>query len=441
MPTRTLASGLLCLSAGLFAARAALAEDWLPMSTEELQMKREPEAPAASAIYLYRQVDRSDVENYEHRYYRIKILNEEGLKYANVEIQFVKNRDHIGAISARTIRPDGSTVNFDGTVYEKPLMKARQANLFVKSFTLADVQVGSIIEYRYNNRLPDGYIYDSHWILSEDLFTKHARFSLQPYQHFELSYSWPRGLPAGTSAPKLEHGKVGLESSSIPAFVTEEYMPPANEMRYRVDFIYEGNNLSHKDPTTYWKEASKVLYAGIHRFIDQGSAMRNAVAQTVQASDTPEQKLRKLYARAGQIANIDFETDAEREAKDQTAQSIHDVADVWKKGYGKADQITWLYLALVQAAGIEAYPVMVSTRDTYFFDRGFMNSNQLNSNVVLVRLDGKDLFLDPGLPFTPFGMLPWSESSVSGLRLEKGVGTWVFTPQSAAADSRIARQA
>lgn len=438
---RALTSGLLRLLLGLFAAHAACADDWLPVSSDELQLKSEPAAPVAPAIFLYRQVDRSDVENYEHRYYRIKILNEEGLKYANVEIPFTKNTDHIGSISARTIRPDGSIAKFDGTVYEKPIIKAKHANRFIKSFTLPDVQVGSIIEYQYSNRLPPGFIYDSHWILSEDLFTRHAKFSLQPYRDFEMSWSWPRGLPTGTTAPKLEHGKVVLESNNIPAFVTEEYMPPENEMRYRVDFIYEGKSLSHKDPATYWKQASKVMYDEVHHFIDQSSTMRAAVAQTVSASDTPEQKLRKLYARASQIINTDFETDAEREAKDQKPESIHDVADVWKKGYGTADQITWLYLALVQAAGIEAYPVMVSTRDKYFFESALMNSSQLNSNVVLVKLDGRDLFLDPGLPFTHFGLLPWSESAVKGLRLEKDSGTWVETSQAVAADSRIMRKA
>ena len=39
----------------------AKADDWLPISPEELKMTSEPKAPGASAVYLYRQVDRADL--------------------------------------------------------------------------------------------------------------------------------------------------------------------------------------------------------------------------------------------------------------------------------------------------------------------------------------------------------------------------------------------
>src|SRR5438128_2204207 len=97
------------------------AEDWLPVSPEDLQMHAEPKAPGAAAIYLYRQVDRDDTDSLESYYVRLKILTEEGRKYANVEIPFVKGNESVRGIYARTIRPDGTIAVFDGTVYEKPL--------------------------------------------------------------------------------------------------------------------------------------------------------------------------------------------------------------------------------------------------------------------------------------------------------------------------------
>jgi hypothetical protein len=39
---------------------SAYADDWLPVTPEELQMRSEPKAPKVPAIYLYRQVDRDD---------------------------------------------------------------------------------------------------------------------------------------------------------------------------------------------------------------------------------------------------------------------------------------------------------------------------------------------------------------------------------------------
>ena len=43
--------------------------------------------------------------------------------------------------------------------------------------------------------------------------------------------------------------------------------------------------------------------------------------------------------------------------------------DVWKNGYASGYDITWLFLGLARAAGLEAYPCMVSARSEYFFHK------------------------------------------------------------------------
>ena len=57
-----------------------------PISPEELKMTSEPQAPGAPAVILFREVDRDDNgrTSHEDNYIRIKILTEEGLKYAEV---------------------------------------------------------------------------------------------------------------------------------------------------------------------------------------------------------------------------------------------------------------------------------------------------------------------------------------------------------------------
>jgi hypothetical protein len=67
-------------------------EDFPPISAEELKMTSEPLAPGAPAIILYREVDRDDngLTFHEDNYKRIKIFTEEGRKYANIEIPFVR---------------------------------------------------------------------------------------------------------------------------------------------------------------------------------------------------------------------------------------------------------------------------------------------------------------------------------------------------------------
>src|ERR1700720_2911342 len=65
--------------------RTATADEWQPISPEELRMTSVPEARGAPAVILYRQVDRDDSDRTGHQYtyVRIKILTEEGRKYAD----------------------------------------------------------------------------------------------------------------------------------------------------------------------------------------------------------------------------------------------------------------------------------------------------------------------------------------------------------------------
>src|ERR1700722_15401022 len=156
--------GFLIAAASLCAIAAAHADDWVPVTPEELHLTDEPAAPKASAIYLYRQVDRSDLNHWERVYVRIKILTDDGRSNGSVVIKFDKEKESVHDIEARPIRPDGSVVKFDGSVYEKPLLEGRSAHVMAKTFSLPEVQAGSIIEYRYKRVLNSFYVFSSEWI-------------------------------------------------------------------------------------------------------------------------------------------------------------------------------------------------------------------------------------------------------------------------------------
>lgn len=434
---------ILCALIGLSRPKAAHAEDWPPVSAEELKMTSEPKAPGAPAIYLFRQVDRDDSVPKEYEYARIKILTEEGRKYADVEIPFRKENENIHGIQARTIRPDGTIVPFDGKVFEKMIVKTKGLRYLAKTFTLTDVQVGSIIEYRYYDDLAEGYVFDSHWILSEELFTRHAKFSLKPYREYALRWSWPVGLPQGTNPPKQDTDKtVRLETSDVPPFEEEDYMPPENELKFRVDFVYDIDPNPEKEPDKFWKKIGKQKYSTAESFVGKHKAMEDAVSQIVAPTDSAEVKLQKIYAHCQQIRNLSYERSrTEQERKRDDLKPVNNVEDLIKRGYGSGWDITWLFLGLARAAGLQADPVIVSTRNLYFFSPKLMNEGQLNSNVVVISLNGKDVYFDPGAKFTPFGMLPWTETGVQGLRLDKDGGTWVHTSMPDGSESRIERKA
>ena len=437
---------LVMLAVWIFAVSQAKAGvGFQPVSTDELRITNEPLAPGASAIILYRQVDRDDNGRTSHEddYIRIKILTEEGRKHADVEIPFLKGSQDVVGVKGRTIRPDGTIVNFDGKVFEKYLVKGRGVKYLAKTFTLPDVQVGGIIEYSYTVDLGEYMLFDSHWILSDDLFTKKAQFSLKPYRGtyelWSLRWSW-NVLPAGTVSPKQgSDGTVRMEAANIPAFQTEDYMPPPDELRSRVDFIYE-QGFVEKDQASYWRSFGKKQNGQLESFIGKRKAMEQAVAQIISPNDSQEVKLRKIYDRVQQIRNTSYELQkTEQEQKREKEKPAENVEDVWKRGYGDGVQLTWLFLGLVRAAGFDAYGCWVSSRSQYFFSPVTMQRSKLNTNVVLVKLNGKDVYFDPGAAFTPFGLLTWYETSVPGLRLDKDGGTWIVTTLPQASDSRVER--
>lgn len=238
-----------------FCAPVSAGDEWLPITPEELKMTSEPKAPGAPAVILYRQIDRDDSDSREHNYVRTKIFTEEGRKYADVEIPFVKGRENIRNIKARTVRPNGSIADFDGKVYEKEIVKARGFKVLEKTFTLSDVQPGSIIEYQYMAEFDSDYVFNSQWVLSENLFTRHAKFSLKAYP-WPVQWSWPNMLPEGVKPPAEDGKYIRMDAQDIPAFQAEDDMPPENALKYVVDFVYNANGFD-KDAEQFWRKQGK----------------------------------------------------------------------------------------------------------------------------------------------------------------------------------------
>ena len=416
-----------------------------PISPDELKMTNEPQAPGAAAIILFREVDRDDSRSgtiHENNYYRVKILTEEGRKHADVELPFVKGFSSVEHIEARTTKPDGSIVEFDGKVFEKSLMKGRGFSVLAKTFTLPAVQPGCVIEYSYILDLEHAYA--SHWILSEELFTKSARFSLRPYKStyvpIVLRRSW-QNLPPGAEVREGADHVITMDANNIPAFQTEDFMPPANELKSRVDFDYESEGAA-RDSDEFWKNVGKRRNDQMEAFAGKKSAMEAAIAQIVQPNDSPEVKLRKIYDRVQHLRNLSFESrKTEQEEKREKEKLNENVEDVWKRGYGNKWQLDWLFLALARAAGFEASGCWVSSRAEYFFHPKMMQSGHLNESAVMVKLNGQDLYFNPGAAFAPFGLLNWSETGTSGMRLDKEGGTWVTTTLPKASESTLQRAA
>ena len=123
--------------------------DWAPLNPAELQMKDLPEQPGAPAFVLFREEIDNDQQGSHSVYMRIKVLSEAGRKYADVQIPYYKEEFNISDVHGRTIHPDGSIVEFQGKPFDKMVVKSKTLKVRDKSFTLPDVQVGSMLEYKY----------------------------------------------------------------------------------------------------------------------------------------------------------------------------------------------------------------------------------------------------------------------------------------------------
>lgn len=438
-------SAWIIVAALLFSPLPARAIGFQPISPDELKVTSEPKAPGATAIILFRQVDRDDNGNTSHEdnYLRIKILKEEGRKYADIEIPFTKASQNVVNVHARTIRPDGTPVNFSGKIYDKTIIKGKGIKYLAKTFTLPDVQPGTIIEYYYTVDYSEDYIFDSHWIVSNELFTKAAKFSLKPYssysQNFQMTLRW-QGI-ANPPKPAGLDKIIRMEASDIAAFETEDFMPPENELKARVDFVYSDDS-PENDPTRYWKRAGKRLNSQLEGFAGKQKAMEQAVSQIVSPTDSPEQKAQKIYARVQQLRNTSYEVQkTDEQKKREKEKDVSNVEDLWKRGYGNGFQLTWLYYGLAKAAGLDVYGVRIADRANYFINPKMMDSSKLNSNVVLLHFKDKDVYCDPGAALTPYGLLPWSETGTKGLRLDKDGGQWIETSLPDSKVSQISRKA
>lgn len=408
--------------------RALALDDFKPVAPDELSMKDNPKQPGAHAMILELTDSEDDTEGTSFVYERVKIFTDEGKKYGDIEIPYIKGRFAISDIKARTIHPDGTVIPFSGQVYDKLVVKSKTYKFQAKTFTMPDVQPGSVIEYRYRKGWEKNYLYDTHWELQEALYMKKATYSIKPYRGEIYGFRYMGvGIPKGEEI-KESQGTYTLQVHDIPAFDEERYSPPEHELKPHFELFYsEGSQELNTDK--FWKATGRDYNKAAEEFIGHRGGIASAEAGMVAPNDANEVKLRKIYAKVQELKNLSFSREmTEQEAKRDNMKDVNNVEDVLKRGYGTHMQLNRLYAALVRAAGLEADIVRVSERNEVFFQKDLLNKNQLSAEIVLVTADGKQYFLDPGTPMCPFNDLPWKMTGVQALQLNKDGGAFISTP-------------
>ena len=68
-------------------------------------------------------------------------------------------------------------------------------------------------------------------------------------------------------------------------------------------------------------------------------------------------------------------------------QSYHGIRSAWKKKSGNWGEINMILLRLLRESGVDAYPLLVSTRDNGKLIADFVNFDQINKLVTYVPID------------------------------------------------------
>jgi hypothetical protein len=420
-------------------------QDWLEVTSKDREIKEVPGDPGAPAMQLFYADYRDDDTKYQFTYHRIKILTEEGKKYANVEIPIFPWY-HFDGVKARTIHPDGSIVEFAGKPFEKVLAKTRDIKYLAETLTLPDVTVGSIIEYKYRYSW-ERFTYDTSWSLQHDLYTVKEHFWLHGYSKQLQTKGYLTGAGTrlayvvyGNVTPpqRTKSGAIELEVENEPAFKSEEYAPPAGDLKPIVRFFYGGNELVSAE--AFWQVLGRTWFSESEHFIGNRDSIRAAASAAIAGESDSEKRLHKLYARAQATRNLSFERRrTKQEDKKEELKPNENASDVLDRGYGTHNDVARLFIALARAAGFDAQVVRAPNRKEYFFKSNYLVASQLSSELAVVRLNGNDVFLDPGTQFCPFGLVRWIHTSDKGLRLEKSGGTFVVIPPAASDKAQLRR--
>jgi hypothetical protein len=447
---------------------------WRTVPPEELAMTSEPRAPGAAAIYLYTETDRNNLHRAEMIYRQIKVLTEEGRNLANISITFDDSTEEFRRIDARVIQPDGAVIPFAGEVYDRTLESGGQP-VSAKSLTLPDVRLGSVIEVRYWRAFRSKMQYmpatipvvnsgaaagtttplqvmmwqpveiapPPRWMLNQQLFTRHARYSLQLKSGQFARWTLPLPVPAGVTKPALEaNNVVRMEARNMPEFVTEDYMPPADDVILSVDFNYdrmEPGDVS--DPVKYWKTFGQHHSAAIEEFIDNPKHVKKRLDRIIAKEDSAEQKYRKIYEHVRKMGNADIPGSMDEKTRLKCARGHTHARDVAEAKCGNLAELQLYFIALCRAEGLPAAVVRTSSRLRRFFTPSTPDASRLDNWLVAISLNGREVLVSPGVPFLPFATLDWWDTSVPGFKPDKNGGTWFTTTQPAPEDAVTQRKA
>jgi hypothetical protein len=434
---------ILLFLAGIYVSAQLAPLSFGAVNSEELGMKEYPPDKSAEAVVLsdagksYFIETESSFDVVFERTTRIKILTDAGIKWAEVEIPFY----HEGDIYEKVYNIEAYTYNIEnGNIKKTPLnvssvyVEKENNSWSLSKFVMPEVHAGSVIEYKYS--INSQYFFNLRsWEFQWRIPVKYSEYfvSLIPF----YSYSWIlQGAGKFSSHTSGENSSITHYVGStpyhemqekfimtdMPAFRDEEYITSINDYIIKLDFqlckIYYLNG-GTKDIITTWP----LLIDELIRDEDFGKYMSKSqkAADKILNKDSLQKKSpEEKYEYVMNLVKRNFSWD-----KSSTKFASKSPDKLIKDKFGNSADLNLFALGLLNAVGIEAYPILISTRDNGKIKYDYPFLHFFNYILISAKINGNTIISDATEPLCQNDMIPPRCINDKGLLICKGKEEWV----------------
>lgn len=347
---------------------------------------------------------------------RLKILKEKGIGRGDINIPFYSadEFEFIRDIEAQVITP-GSNGEFTiNTLERKNIFERKMNSLYsMVSFALPNIQVGSIIDYKYTSTMKS-YGGLRRWEFQKEIPVVTSFYELAPIPNSEFVYSVYRtnDIPIEV-VPNKEAGKVRFVMHNIPGLRDEVYNASTRNFLQRVNFQFASftNYYGKTNYTATWQQLATELldepsFGSQAKKDLSGSGFLKALSPTM----APAEKVKTIYDFVRSTITWN----------DITSKYCEDgVKSILEKKKGNSGDINLLLISLLKSAGLDAYPLLVSERENGLIDTAYSYLGQFNKVVAFVSCNGTDYVLDGTDQDTPFFMVPAGLLNTIGFLVDK----------------------
>jgi hypothetical protein len=415
---------------------------WGKVSKEDMLLKVCPFDSAAIAVVLadYGKISIGNGNVLIERHRRIKILDRKALEYANVVIPYYVKEDmeKVTSLHAQTLNVGAAGKLIASEVEGKQIFEAdAEKNWREKRFTFPNVEVGSIIEYRYTT-ISKNFTFLDDWMFQSDI----------PTIYSEITTVIPEGLDYNVliqgrqlikKYPQVAGNKWTL--SNLPALIQEPYVGNYHDYAEKIQFQLAGykkgttavgTSGGYETVMTTWEKLSEEILTDERytRYLNRHGVAKDILAVLVKGTEPELSRMQKIYNHVARSIKWD---EKHRLLTDQTLNSLLEVKQ------GSSAEINLYLTLLLREAGLSANPAMVSTRQHGKVLATYPLLSQFNHLVCHVKVEGKDYLLDATDPLRPYTHLPVSGLNGTAFVLNKEKPFWTKinpapTKQTIAAD-------